>query len=110
MLSRLASLLKKAIPYVPIIFFAYIRAAFAQPPDFVQGALRLLTDATTWLLGLIPAASGAAIGYHALMKQLGDSDPAAAAAHNKAMRNILVGGAIGTSAVGITRAFLSYFQ
>jgi hypothetical protein len=110
MLPRLASLFKKALPYVPIIFFAFARVAFAQPPQFVQGATNFLNDATTWLMGLIPTASGLAIGYHALMKQLGDADPAAAAAHNRAMRNILIAGAIGESAVGITKAFLAYFQ
>lgn len=109
MLRRCWHLIRKALPYVPIIFFAFARAAFAQP-QFVQGAINLLNDATTWLMALIPAASGAAIGYHALMKQLGDADPAAAAAHNRAMRNILIAGAIGESAVGITKAFLAYFQ
>lgn len=110
MLSRLASLFRKALPYVPVIFFAFARAAFADQPQFVQGAINLLNDATTWLMSLIPAASGAAIGYHALMKQLGDADPAAAAVHNRAMRNILIAGAIGESAVGITKAFLAYFH
>lgn len=110
MLPRLASLFKKALPYVPVIFFAFTRAAFADQPQFVQGAINLFNDVTTWLMGLIPVGSGAAIGYHALMKVLSDADPAAAAAHNRAMRNILIGGAIGESAVGITKAFLAYFQ
>jgi hypothetical protein len=44
------------------------------------------------------------------MKQMSDGDPATAAAHNRAMRNVLIGGAIGESAVGITKAFLAYFQ
>lgn len=108
MLSRLASLIKKATPYVPIIFFAFVKAAFAQP-QFVQGATNFLDDATTWLLGLIPSASGLAIGYHAIMKQFAE-DPSAASIHNRAMRNVLVAGAIGESAVAITKAFLAYFQ
>ncbi|MDK2895795.1 MAG: hypothetical protein PWQ98_1922, partial [Moorella sp. (in: firmicutes)] len=73
--------------------------------------INLLNDATSWLLGLIPAGSGAAIGYHALMKQMSlDGDPSTAAVHNRAMRNVLIGGAIGESAVGITKVFLSYFS
>lgn len=110
MLRRCWHLIRKALPYVPVIFFAFARAAFADQPQFVQGAINLFNDATTWLLGLIPVGSGAAIGYHALMKVLSDADPAAAAVHNRAMRNILIAGAIGESAVGITKAFLAYFH
>ena len=113
MFRRITALFKKAIPYVPFIVLTFTRVALAAPggqPEFVSGAINLLNDATTWLLGIIPAASGAAIGYHALMKQMSDGDPATAAAHNRAMRNVLIGGAIGESAVGITKAFLAYFQ
>lgn len=81
----------------------------AGEPGFVAGAQRLLNDVTNWLLALIPASAGAAIGYHALMKQLSDGDPASAAVHNRAMRNVLVAGAIGMSAVSIVKVFLSYF-
>ncbi|WP_338832853.1 hypothetical protein MHLNE_16030 [Moorella humiferrea] len=114
MLRKIIDALKKASPYVPVILLAFARAAFAATsggqPQIVTGAINLLNDVTSWLLGIIPAGSGAAIGYHALMKQMSDGDPATAAAHNRAMRNVLIGGAIGESAVGITKAFLSYFQ
>jgi hypothetical protein len=84
-------------------------ALAAGEPTFVAGAQKLLNDVTNWLLALIPASAGAAIGYHALMKQLSDGDPASAAVHNRAMRNVLVAGAIGMSAVSIVKVFLSYF-
>ncbi|QGP94106.1 hypothetical protein MGLY_35310 (plasmid) [Neomoorella glycerini] len=111
MLRKIAATMKKASPYVPVILLAFARAAFAASgqPQIVTGAVNLLNDATSWLLGIIPAGSGAAIGYHALMKQMSDGDPATAAHHNRAMRNVLIGGAIGESAVGITKVFLSYF-
>lgn len=111
MLRKITDDMKKAGPYVPVILLAFARAAFAaEQPQIVTGAVNLLNDATSWLLGIIPAGTGAAIGYHALMKQMNDGDPATAAGHNRAMRNVLIGGAIGESAVGITKAFLAYFQ
>lgn len=115
MLRKIAAAMKKAGPYVPIILLTFARVAFAAAsggqPQIVTGAVNLLNDATSWLLGIIPAGSGAAIGYHALMKQMSlDGDPSTAAVHNRAMRNVLIGGAIGESAVGITKVFLSYFQ
>jgi len=79
-------------------------------PTFVSGAVNLLNDVLTWILYIIPAASGAAIGYHALMKQMEDGDPAVTAAHNRSIRNILIGGAIGMSAASIVKVFLSYFK
>ena len=79
-------------------------------PSFVYSAFKLLNDALTWILYLIPAASCAAIGYHALMKQMSDGDPSVTAAHNRAIRNILIGGAIGMSAATIVKVFLSYFK
>lgn len=64
-------------------------------PTIISGAFNLLNDALTWILYLIPAASGAAIGYHALMKQMSDGDPSVTAAHNRSIKNVLIGGAIG---------------
>ncbi|MDN5347395.1 MAG: hypothetical protein PWP65_959 [Clostridia bacterium] len=110
-MKRFVKGLIKNLPVAGVVLLAFARTAFAAPtPGFVTGATNLLNDATSWLLGIIPAGAGAAIGYHALMKQLSDGDPASAAVHNRAMRNVLIGAAIGESAVGITKAFLSYFQ
>ena len=50
------------------------------------------------------------IGYHALMKEVEEGDAHSAAGHNKAIKNILVGGAIGMSATAIVRVVLAYFQ
>lgn len=80
-----------------------------ETPDFINNALLLLQAVLRWLLVLIPAAAGAAIGYHALMKQMEEGDQGAAAQHNKAIKNILVAGAIGVSAAGIVSAILAFF-
>ncbi|WP_227766352.1 hypothetical protein [Zhaonella formicivorans] len=96
----------KLVFFLAVLTFAI--PAYAEP-QIVSGAKNLLNDATTWLLGLIPTAAGLMIGYHALMKQFND-DPTSASIHNKAMKNILVAGAIGVSAVGLVKAFLAYFQ
>jgi len=79
-------------------------------PTLVTGAVNLLNDALTWILYIIPAASGAAIGYHALMKQMGDGDPSVTAAHNRSIKNVLIGGAIGMSAASLVKVFLAYFK
>jgi len=79
-------------------------------PEFVINFGRLLTDATTWIMFLIPTAGGVMIGYHALMKAMEEGDAHSAASHNKAIKNILVGGAIGMSATAIVRVILAYFQ
>ncbi|ABY93726.1 MULTISPECIES: hypothetical protein [Thermoanaerobacter] len=79
-------------------------------PTLVTGAFKLLNDALTWILYLIPAASGAAIGYHALMKQMSDGDPSVTAAHNRAIRNVLIAGAIGMSAASLVKVVLAYFK
>jgi len=78
-------------------------------PDFISDVLRLLQAVLNWLLVLIPAAAGAAIGYHALMKQMEEGDQGQAAQHNRAIKNILVAGAIGVSAAGIVTVILGFF-
>lgn len=77
-------------------------------PEVVTNTKRLLNDATTWILGLIPLAGGLMIGYQALMKQFTDDDMMVAK-HNRAMKNILIAGVIGMSAVGLVKAVLAYF-
>lgn len=77
-------------------------------PEMVTNTKNLLNDATTWILGLIPLAGGLMIGYQALMKQFTDDD-ALVAKHNRAMKNILIAGVIGMSAVGLVKAVLSYY-
>jgi len=61
------------------------------------------------MLILIPAAAGATIAYHALMKQMNEGDPSEVSQHNKAMKNILVAAAIGMSAAAIVSTILGFF-
>lgn len=84
-------------------------AMAAGEPGIVTGTKNLLEAATTWLLILIPAGCATMIGWHAFVKQMNEGDPAQAAIHNRAMKNALIAGAIGISAVGIVKAFLSFY-
>ncbi|CFX16416.1 Uncharacterized [Syntrophomonas zehnderi OL-4] len=81
----------------------------AGEPGIVTGTKNLLEAATTWLLILIPAGCATMIGWHAFVKQMNEGDPAQAAIHNRAMKNALIAGAIGVSAVGIVKAFLGFY-
>lgn len=109
-IHKIINRLVAAAPLAAALFVAVAPDVFAAPPQLVTGATNLLNDATTWLLGLIPVGAGAALGYHAVQKQLSDGDPNSVAQINHKMRNVLVGGAVGESAVGLTKAFLGYFQ
>jgi hypothetical protein len=84
--------------------------ALADPPGIVTGTQNLLQAATTWLLLIIPTACACAIGWHAFCKQLNEGDPAQSAMHSRAMKNALITGAIGVSAVGIVKAVLAFYS
>ena len=91
-----------------ILLFAPVAFA-ATDPGIVTGTKDLLEAATNWLLLLIPAGCGCVIAWHAFVKQMNEGDPAQAAIHNRAMKNALVAGAIGMSAVGIVKAVLAFY-
>lgn len=78
-------------------------------PGIVTGTKNLLEAATSWLLVLIPVGCSCVIAWHAFVKQMNEGDPAQAAIHNRAMKNVLVAGAIGISAVGIVKAVLAFY-
>ena len=99
----------KRILLLTLVLTTFSTAAYAESPVIVSGSLKLLTDASTWLIGLIPAASAAMVGYHSLMKQMSDGDPSVASSANKSIKRVLIGGAIGTTAAGLTKAFLAYY-
>jgi len=79
-------------------------------PEFISNALELLRAVLGWLLILIPVAAGVAIAYHAFAKQMEEGDSHAAAQHSRAIRNILVAGAIGMSASVIATTVLNFFR
>lgn len=100
----------KRILLLTLVLTTFSTAAHAaDTPVIVSGFQTLLGDVSTWLLALIPTASAAMVGYHALMKQMSDGDPSVASSSNKSIKRVLIGGAIGTSAAGLTKAFLTYF-
>ena len=100
---------KRIILFTLVSLTTFSTAAYAETPVIVSGFQKLLGDVSTWLLALIPTASAAMVGYHALMKQMSDGDPSVASSSNKSIKRVLIGGAIGTSAAGLTKAFLTYF-
>lgn len=93
-----------------LLLLSYASSAYADTPTIVSGFLKLLNDASGWLLGLIPSAAGVMIGYHAIMKKFAEGDQAEVAIHNRSMVNILKAGAIGTGAMGLAKTILSYFS
>lgn len=84
-------------------------AALAETPGIVTGTNNLLQDALTWILILIPVGCGCVIAWQAFCKQLNEGDPTQASIHGRAMKKALITSAVGMSAAGIARAFLSYY-
>lgn len=101
---------KKAFFLALIMLLSSSTAFAADQPGIVSGTKNLLEAATTWLMILIPAGCGCSIGWHAFCKQLNEGDPAQSGMHNRAMKNTLVAGAIGVSAVGIVKAVLAFYS
>lgn len=83
--------------------------ASAAAPPVVQSAANLLNEATSWLLLLVPGAGGTMLAYHAVMRNL-DPDEQSVLRHNNAMRRVLIGTAIATSAVGTVNWLSGYFR
>lgn len=75
--------------------------------DQVFNLTQLLNDVSGWLIGLVPTAGAAAIGYHALAKNAA-TDDSTAAQHTRAQRNVLIGTMIGTGASALIRWLTSY--
>lgn len=94
------------LTFITVLTFAL--PAYAEP-NIVSNTSKLLNDASKWVLGLIPVAAGLMIGYHSLCKMFAQDDPHVIAKHNHAMKNILIGSAIGLSAAGIVSIITSYY-
>ncbi|BDG59775.1 hypothetical protein [Caldinitratiruptor microaerophilus] len=84
-------------------------AAWAAAPPVVQGAARLVNEATSWLLLLVPGTGGSMLAYHALMRNV-DPDETNVQRHNSAMRKVLIGTAIAETAAGTINWLSGYFQ
>ena len=67
----------------------------------------LFTTLSNWMLGLVPVGGGLMLGYHGFMSTLAQDD-AQAAAHKRAMRNVLVGTGLAEGAALLVRFLLSY--
>lgn len=100
---------KISLVFILAVILLPVPVLAAGEPGIVSGTVNLLNAATSWLLGLIPVGCATMMGWHAFLKQLNEGDPAEAAVHNRAMRNILIGGIIGMSVTGIVKAVLSFY-
>jgi len=79
-------------------------------PTLVTGLQSLLSAASGWLLGLIPAGGGLMAGYHWFMSGPGaGGDEMVAAQHKRATRNVLLGTVLAMSAMGLVKVLVSYF-
>lgn len=80
---------------------------FAGEPKIISGTKKLLTDAGTWLTGLIAAATIAAAIFNGLKWQAAGKDEKPAAA--KAVKNSIVIGVICTCLSGIITLVFGYY-
>ena len=90
------------------MYSAPVMATDTSSVPIVGGIQKLLGDVTGWLTMLIPLACGASIAFFALKKSMSD-DQSVAQDCNKKMKNTLISGVIGVSAVAIVNFLLTYF-
>ena len=106
MKKYLSSGLKNAV----LLILLLPSVAQAAAPTLVSGTLNLLNDATTWLLGLVPAGTALMAGWNLWVKSMNEGDPAEAAAHGKAAKKVVISGIIITGVVGLVKALLAYYS
>lgn len=75
----------------------------------IDGTVDLFDAISGWLLLIIPTGAGTVLGYHALQKSLSD-DQAVIAEKNKAMKNVIIGAAIATTASGLVKIVLAFYN
>ncbi|AND11172.1 conjugal transfer protein [Bacillus thuringiensis] len=101
-----------ALPYVlfAALFVIDTSAYAAGEPKIYSGTKKMIGDATTWLIALVPIAGGCMVAWQQFKKQMSDNDPADIAHANKRTKQILVATAIGVSAVGLIKWWASYYN
>lgn len=90
-----------------IMYLSYSMTVFAGEPKIISGTKRLLTDAGTWLTGLIAAATIAAAIFNGLKWQAAGKEEKPAAA--KAVKNSIIIGVICTCLSGIITLVFGYY-
>ncbi|AEA19707.1 MULTISPECIES: hypothetical protein [Bacillus] len=101
-----------ALPYVlfAALFVIDTSAYAADEPKIYSGTKKMIGDATTWLIALVPIAGGCMVAWQQFKKQMSDNDPADIAHANKRTKQILIATAIGVSAVGLIKWWASYYN
>lgn len=90
--------------------FMSFKHAYAYTPTLITHAKNFGSDATTWILILLPIASGAMIGYHAIMKALSDGEQSTIIEHNRKMKGVLKALAWGESGTALVSIIIHYFS
>ena len=79
-------------------------------PTVVTGTQALISAATGWLMGIIPAGGGLMAGYHWFMSGPGaGGDEMLASQHKRATRTTLIATLLAFCAVGLVKTLLSYY-
>jgi hypothetical protein len=102
-----------ALPYVlfAALFVIDTSVYAAGEPKIYSGTKKMIGDATTWLIALVPIiAGGCMVAWQQFKKQMSDNDPADIAHANKRTKQILIATAIGVSAVGLIKWWASYYN
>ena len=79
-------------------------------PAVVTGTQALISAATGWLVGIIPAGGGLMAGHHWFMSSVGaGGDEMVAAQHKRAAGNTRIATPLAFCAVGLVKTILSYY-
>lgn len=81
----------------------------ADQPKIISGTVKLASDATLWLLLIIPGGIGAFIGWQSLKKGMTE-EQGEIAHYNKNIKNAAIAGVIAVSADALIKLILSYYQ
>lgn len=78
-------------------------------PTIITGGQKLVAQATTWLLILIPVTSGAVFTFHAWMKSHAE-EGAEVADRNKKMKRLVIWGPVAMCGTAIVKLFFYYLS
>lgn len=92
-----------------LMLFSLPAYAAGEPALFTNGK-KLIDDALKWVLILVVPAAGVLMAWQGIKKMMADGEPGAVSAANKAMKNIILAGAIALSSAGLVKLLLGYFS
>lgn len=77
-------------------------------PSFVTSLQNLISDATSWIMGLAVLVMVLMVSYHALMRTT-SQDEHSAMKHSKSIKNVLMYGVIVVIASALVKTIVGYF-